>query len=290
MRHPSEHYIKYLFVRHPDWDDATIQKHLQDWGILPPPAFDEGKYLPFLRADMPKPPEDFDLLDLTHRPSIKYLRKLGIYEICRNTPEMEEAWDILANPDLRLVVEQIVLSRLDFKMAAQRLNRKNGWFLSEEGIRTFAHYFWNVKLLTFDDWGRFLYGRAGLYERYMSLLQGEQRVALFHLRIEQQMESKLMIQRSQEIAYFTLEEASLKPGTGPDKVKAISVLAKAVVECHEALSTSDMALKDVLKQFERFRMEHPQHMPPDIKTLAPLGNFSGGGLAEKEKAKEDLKN
>jgi hypothetical protein len=288
MRHPAEFFIKYLLVRHPDWDDALILKHLQDWGMLPPPSFEDGKYLPFLRAELPNPPPDFDPLDLFHRPTTRYLRQVGVYEIFRGTPEMQEAWDILSKPDQRLMVEQLVLSRLDYKTAAQRLNKKNGWFLSEDGIKAFAHYFWNPKLLTFDDWGRFLFGRASLYERYMALLQGDMRVSLFHLRIEQQVESKLMIQRSQEIAYFTLEEVSLKPGTGSDKVKAISVLAKAVVECHEALSTSDMALKDVLKQFERFRMEHPQHMPPDIKTLAPLGNFSGGGLAEKEK--DELKN
>ena len=290
MRHPAENYIKFLLVRHPDWDDAGILKHLQDWGILPPPSFDDGKYLPFLRADLPKPPDDFDPLDLLHRPSSQYLRRLGIYECFRNTAEMQEAWNIMGSPDQRLVVEQMILSRLDLKMAAQRINKKMCWFLSEDGIRTFQHYFWNVKLLTFDDWGRFLYGRAALYERYMSLLQAEPRVSLFHMRIEQQIESKVMIQRSQEIAYFTLEDVNLKPGTGPDKVKAIAVLAKAVVECHEALSTSDMALKDVLKQFERFRMEHPQQMPPDIRTLAPLGNYSGGGLAEKEKGNGELKN
>jgi len=182
----------------------------------------------------------------------------------------------------RLVVDQILLARLDFKMACHRINKKMGWFLSEDALKAYKYYFWNVDLLTFDDWGKFLFGRASLYERHMALLQGNQSLALFHLRLEQAVESKMMIQRSQEIAYFTLEEVSMKPGTAPDKVKAISVLSKAVVECHEALSTSDMALKDVLKQFERFRMEHPQQLPPDIHSLAPIGNYSGGGAAEKE--------
>jgi len=282
MRHPAENYLKYLMIRHPDWDDAAILKNLSDWGILPPPSWNE-KYLIFLKGELPPLPSDFDPLDITHRASMAHLRKLGIYEIFRNTPEMQEAWDILANPDQRLVVEQVVLSRLDPKMAAQRINKKQGWFLSEEGINTFRHYFWNTKLLTFDDWGRYLYGRAALYERHMALLSGDHRIAFHHLRIDQSVESKLMIQRSQEIAYFTLEEVNLKPGTGPDKVKAIAVLAKAVVECHEALSTSDMALKDVLKQFERFRIEHPQQVPPEIRTLAPLGNYTGGAQAEKEK-------
>lgn len=283
MRHPAEHFITYLIVRHPDWDDAAVERHIRNWGILPPCDWDKN-YWSFLRSDMPKPPIDFDPLNLTHRPSVSYLRRLGIYEMFKNTPEMQEAWDILANADQRLVVEQVILSRLDYRTAAYKLNKKMGWFLSAEGIDTFRHYFWNTKLLSFDDWGKFLWSRASLYERHMALLQStDPRLVLFHMRVEQSIESKTMIQRSQEIAYFNLEEVNLKPGTQPDKIKAISVLTKAVVECHEALSTSDMALKDVLRQFERFRMDHPQQVPPDIRHLAPGGNYTGGGASEKDK-------
>ena len=281
MNHPAQFYIKYLIIKNPSWTDADVQKRIQDWGFLPPPSWDD-KYFVFLRNSIPAPPPGFDPLNLTDRSSVIHLRNLGIYEIFRNSPEMQEAWDILANPDQRLVVEQIILSRLDLKQAALRINKRTGWFLSEEGIKLFRHYFWNSKLLTFDEWGKFLYNRSMMYERHMALLHGDPRVALHHLRIDQGLESKMMIQRSQEIAYFTLEEVNLIPGTRPDKVKAIGVLSKAIVECHEALSTSDMALKDVLKQFERFRVEHPAFSPPDIHKIAPIGNYSGGGKAEKK--------
>jgi hypothetical protein len=284
VRHPAQHFIQYLILLHPDWTDAVLEKTLKDWGMLAPCDWDKY-FWTFLRSEIPQPPVDFNPLDRTHRPSVRYLRQLGVYEIFRSTPEMQAAWDILANPEQRLVVEQVIFSRLDLRMACQRINKKQGWFLSEDAVSLFRHYFWNTRLLTFDDWGKFLYGRNAMYERHMALLQGDPRLALFHMRIDQGVESKTMITRSQEIAYFTLEEVSLKPGTAPDKVKAIAVLTKAVVECHEALSTSDMALKDVLKQFERFRMEHPQTPPPNIRDLAPLGNFTGGGLMEKETGK-----
>lgn len=286
MRHPAEFYIKYLCIRHVDWSDAQIQKRVQDWGML---SFDE-KYLPFLKQELPDLPDDFDPLDLTHRPSQMFLRRIGIYDMFRNTQAVQEAWSILARPEQRLAVEQIVLARLDLKTSAQRVNRKHGWFLTVEGIEAYRHYFWNPQLLTYDEWGRFLYGRSALYERQMALLQGDQRIALYHLHIDQAVESKVMIQRAQEIAYFTLEEINQKPGTQADKVKAITLLTKAVVECHEALSTSDMALKDVLKQFERFRIEHPHQAPPDIRSLAPVGNFSGGGQKERDEKNGKLPN
>jgi hypothetical protein len=275
MRHPAEFYVKYLCLRYPTWTEAEVQKQLQNWGFL---SFDDH-YLAFLKQDLPTPPPGFDPLNLTHRPSQMYLRRVGVWEMFRSTPEMQEAWDILSRPEQRLIAEQIILSRLDPKVAAQKVNKKNSWFLTAEGLTTFRHYFWNPKLLTFDEWGRFLYGRSAMYERHMALLQGDPRIALYHLRIEQAIESKSMIQRAQEISYYTLEEVNQKPGTQADKVKAIAILTKAVVECHEALSTSDMALKDVLKQFERFRMEHPHQAPPDIRAL---GNFSGGGQKERE--------
>jgi hypothetical protein len=281
VRHPAEFFIKYLCIRYPQWTDAQIQKKIADWGFL---SVDDH-YLPFMKQSLPDLPPDFDPSNVMHRPSQMYLRTEGVYDMFRNTPVMQEAWDILSRPDQRLIAEQIIISRLDLKIAAQRVNKKHGWFLTAEGLSTFRHYFWNPKLLTFDEWGRFLYGRSALYERHMALLQGDQRIALYHLRLEQAMESKVMIQRAQEIAYYTLEEVNQKPGTQADKVKAIAILTKAVVECHEALSTSDMALKDVLKQFERFRIEHPHQSPPDIHALAPAGNFSGSGQKERDDSK-----
>jgi hypothetical protein len=147
----------------------------------------------------------------------------------------------------------------------------------------FRHYFWNVGALTLDEWGRFLFGRTSMYERYMGLLTAPPKLAFYHLRLDQQIESKKMIQRVQEIAYFAIEEIDQKPGVSIDKVKSINLLGKVVIEAHHALSTSDMALKDTLKQFEQWRMEHPDVLPPSLKQLAPAGNFTGSGLDPKKK-------
>lgn len=274
MRHPAEFYIKHLIVKlgYPV-DNAPILHAIEQAGFLSP----DPNYLGFLRQELEPVPLMFDPANKLHRPSMQYLRQQGIYELFWPTSAVTDAFDILTDPEKRIVVEQVLLARLDLKHSAQRLNKKHGWFLTEESLGAFRQFFWNVKLLTFDEWGRFLFGRSAMYERYMGLLTADPRLALFHLRLEQQVESKNMLQRAQEIAYFTLEEVALKPGTGPDKVKAVGVLTKSIVDCHEALSTSDMALRDVLKQFERFRMEHPLVPPPDIKQLAPKGNFSGSG-------------
>ncbi len=280
MRHPAEHCIKYLFTRDPRTSDERTWHTMQDWGFLQPEDGYFGKVRESLEQDKPR---DLNPANRLHRPSVTYLRKQGIYEAFHPNPAMEEAWEILADPEKRLVVEQVILSRLDPKSAAAKVNKKQGWFLTAEGIQLYRHYFWNVKLLTFDEWGRFLKNRSMMTDRYLSLLQGPQSIAFHHLRLDQVIESKDMLKRAQEIAYCTLEEVALVPGCGTEKVAAIKSLASTVIACHEAQSSSDMALKEVLKQFEKFRMEHPQLPPKDIRQLAPAGNFSGSGVLVQDK-------
>lgn len=276
MKHPAEAFIKYLLIREPGITDAIILKTLADWSILAPIREEREVYIGFLRQDI-DPPEGFNAADRTHRPSMQFLRRQGVYELFFATPAVEEAWDILAHPEKRQVVEQILMARLHLNQAALKVNKTKNWHLSAAGIEKYKQFFWNVDLLSFDEWGKFLYERSSMYDRHIALLRAPPELAYFHLRVEQQLEAKEMIKRGMEIAYYNLEEVNLQPGTKSDKIKAIAMLNKTLVDSHAALSTSDMALKEVLKEFERFRMVHTQVSPPDIRKLAPAGNYSGSG-------------
>jgi hypothetical protein len=281
MRHPAEYYIRSLIIRDPTLTDAQILRELEQRGFLEP----QTTYLGFLRQELAAtpPPQVFDPFNRQHRPSMQYLRDQQVYEMFFPTPGVEEAQNYLSDPNKRMQVEQVILSRVNIKMVLPKVNRKHDWFLTEEGIISYRHFFWNLKLLTFDQWGRYLYERSALYARYMALLQSDTKLALFHLRLDQQIDSKRMIQRAQEIAYFSLEEVNQIPGVSSDKIKAIGILGKAITDCHNALSTSDMALSGVLKEFEKFRMEHPLAPPPNIHTLSPGSNYSGSGINSEEK-------
>ncbi len=278
-KHPAEHFLRYLLARDATITDAEMMKKLSDWAFLQPSSTYWGFMRQRVNAELPT---DFNPANRLHGPSMKFLRKMEIYDLFFPKESMQEAWAILADPQKRMLVEQALMARIDPRIIASKLNKKFSWFLTEDGVDRFRHFFWNVKLLSFDEWGRFLYSRTAMYDRHMALLQGPPSLAFFHLRLEQAIESKKMIQRVQEIAYHNLEEVNTHVGTPPDKIKAIGILGKVVKECHDALSTSDMALKDILSNFERFRMEHPQQNPPSIHELAPGGNFSGSG-AETEK-------
>jgi hypothetical protein len=277
-KHPAENLIRFFMVRDPAVTDGSIQKMLEDWGFLTV----DPTYLPLLRQEIPAPPAGFNPGDKAHRASVTYLRDLKLYEFFHPNDAAEDAWRVLSIPDQRMAAEQILLARLDLAVTAKKINAKRGWDFTEKMLKMYQHFFWNVPSLTFDEWGRYMFNRTSLYEHYMGLLIASPMLAFYHLRLDQTVESKRMIQRTQEIAYFTMEEVAQKPGVHIDKVKSLSMLSKTINECHQSLSTSDMALKDVLRQFEHWRMEHPQITPPALNLLAPAGNHSGSGQDKKE--------
>jgi hypothetical protein len=280
VRHPAEFYCKSIIIRTPQVTDAEMLMALDRLGFLAP----EQGYFGFLRQEIPAPPQGFNPLDRMNRAAMQYLRDQQVYELFHPTPAMNEAWEYLTDHLKRMMVEQGLLARIELKTLAQKLNKKNAWHLTESGLEAYRHFFWNTKLLTFDQWGRYLYERSVFYDRYMALLQAERPLAFFLMRFEQQLESKKVIQRAMEIAAFTLEEVNQVPGVRNDKIKAIGILTKAINDCHQSLSTSDMALSGVLKEFEKFRMKTAGDLPKDIRQLAPAGNFSGSGVdSEQEK-------
>ena len=263
-----------MLIRDRDVTDATLQKALDDRGFLGA----EAATLGFLRQEIPDAPAGFDPNNRLHRPSMRFLREQKVYEMFFQTPAVLEAQDYLTQQNKRMAVEQVILARLDYKVVATKLNKKHNWKLTADGISSYRHYFWNLDLLTFDQWGRYLYERSALYDRYMAMLQSDPRLAFFHLKIDQTVESKTMLKRAQDIAYFALEEVNQVPGVRADKVKSIGTLIRAMTECHNALSTSDMALTGVLKEFEKWRMTNPQTLPLAIQQIAPAGNFTGSGV------------
>jgi hypothetical protein len=162
---------------------------------------------------------------------------------------------------------------------------KHNLHLTADGVEAYGHYFWNVNLLTFDQWSKYLYDRSVLYDDYMTLLRSPPQHLLFKLRIEQHLESKEMVKRAQMIAYNNLEQVNLQPGVTVNKIKSIGILTKSITDCDQALSASDATLGNVLKLFEQFRVHPLQKPAPSIKELSPDNEFSGSGKAERDKVK-----
>jgi hypothetical protein len=79
-----------------------------------------------------------------------------------------------------------------------------------------------------------------------------------------------------ETLYFDFRDWKTQPRS-EERTKALALLAKSATIIDERLSQADTAMRDSLKAFEQFRMQHAQLEVQDVRDLAPDGNFTGSG-------------
>lgn len=287
MRHPSEYFIKYLVtLDHPMADQNTwIASSLSHLGLPQLEPETSESYLSLIREEMEegKPNPLKPDKEQKHRPSLKYLKDKKIYSLYNpDTYSKEATADILGNMQVRPMVETMLLGRVPHKEIARKVNEKFGMFLRAESVAAYEHYYWNVNLLTVDDWVRLFEGskKAGTVE---SIIQGGRGVALFRLGYPVDVDAKDVLQQTLETLYFDLQDWKTQPRS-IEKTKALNMIAKAVTLLDEQLSQAESAIKDSLKAFEKFRIDQLSEKPRSIKQLAPEGNYSGSGKSNKEVA------
>ncbi len=67
----------------------------------------------------------------------------------------------------------------------------------------------------------------------------------------------------------------------------MALAARSMTLIDERMTESNSLLKDSLKNFEKFRMNHAKNQVIDMRELAPDGNFSGSGAKLLEKPEEE---
>lgn len=141
-RAPAENYFRYL-VAHPNcFDNKYIEDiaeelkldYLGDW------------YIQWLR-DRTVPPKPFYPEDDTHKPSYRFMLSEGLTRAFQPDRAYREALRILARPRWRELVESMVLSGAPNEVVAHAVTVRMRGTVTEEGIKAYKHFFWNVDLL-----------------------------------------------------------------------------------------------------------------------------------------------
>lgn len=141
-RSPAENYFRYL-VAHPNcYDNKYIQDisaelkldYLGDW------------YIQWVR-DRVMPPTPFHPEDSTHRASYRFLLREGLMSAFNPTRFYQDALRILAKPRWRELVESMVLSGAPNDVIAHALRVRMHGSVTDESIKTYRYYFWNIELL-----------------------------------------------------------------------------------------------------------------------------------------------
>lgn len=276
-RHPSENYIKYLITSgHPQSDDdAWVTYGLSSLGYPTPDA----EYLWWLRREIDsKRPANFQPQNRYHRESVKFLRSHGIWSIHNPDRTMHRANLIVTNLKARPLIEALLLGRVEPKEVAKKVNARLGEYFTSEEIEAYAHYYWNTGLLRVEDWMQIYSGEQNEAHRkqVLAIVQVGPAMALHKLGFQQAIESKTMLRETMEALYFDMREWRTMP-ISSSKTHALTAIARSMTMVDQALSQQDSALRESLKAFEKFRMQHANLTVPDMKQLAPAGNYTGSG-------------
>ena len=298
LRSPCEYYIRYLI---------TVQQ--AELPEIDPPETEEGEEeqeppSKFVPEDIIRHLEGLQLDGMNHSyirqliesmqpfpdpffpqgsdlKTRKYLREHKIYDMWNPTQAVQEAKLILVDAYLREKLEPLLLSPMTHTNIARRLRKYTSVALTRDGVGAYGHFFWNRKLLSQGEWLRYLDGRPNRNIYSQSLLTSPD-VALQHLPwvvgISGPSQSFNSAEAAARIGQIALKQA-LELEHKPASFETTNSLRNCMVTIEKAdqvMRKSDVALRDVLKQFQKFRMKVDEAKVIDINQLTS-GNYSKSG-------------
>lgn len=282
-RSPAEYFIRYLFSRREGYDADAVSGILDDYEI----AYPDSRYLEKVQAKLKPFPDPFVEVPKKNKTAYlatrQWLKKKGIHDLWYPTEAVQEAYRILGEPRVRAMVEDFLLSPMRVEDMTASLNRHFKISLTPEGVATFGHYFWNKLQLTDDEWMSLLderkpHGAASAIVRaapdvanmvvpWVTGLSGP----------PPNVTSGSVARRVRDVAFMKLLEIE-RHGASEEHAKTMSLYMKTICAAENEMRQSDVALKDVLTAFEKFRLNKDPQQVPSIERVAKL-NFSqsGGG-------------
>lgn len=292
-RSPAEYFIKFL-ISQKEHDSNAILRVLDDLGL-------EGltnRYIDKLRIRMEPWPDPWTP-DNHSKQAREYLKAQGIHDLWFPTDQVKEAYDILNSPQLRADVEQLLLSPLRIEDVVARINRHHGIILTILGVRTFGHYFWNRKLLPMHEWIELMDGRpivnnhAAIMTVSPDMASSLVPWAMGYEGPPANLSTGVVAKRIRDVAFLKILEIERHPATLAHS-KMMKNYSDVVKMAESEMRQSDVALKDVLTAFEKFRLRRDDSDVPSIEEVAgPNYSRSGegtdkpGGLADYDWRTED---
>jgi hypothetical protein len=284
MRSPSEHFIKFL-ISQDKHDTNMILRILEDYGL----DGISSMYVDGLRARMDPIPEP----NLSDRGFKDWLRRHGIRDLWFPNNAVQEAYTILSEANLRSTIQALLLSPLRLEDITKRINKRFEINLSPEGVQAFGHYFWNKKLLSQEEWVGFLDGRTSAYES-ITVMRASPDVATAVVPwvtgvggIPQDLNTGVVARRVRDVAFLKVLEIERQPATLAHS-KMMKNYHDVIRGMEAEMRQSDVALKDVLKAFEKFRLRKDSASVPSIEEVAgPNFSRSGEGTDDVHDLAED---
>ena len=281
-RSPAEYFIRYLFCLR-EHEVETVEAILDDHEI-PYPA---GSYIRKVQDSLKPFPDPFVPVPKkkdkgAHLATRQWLKRKGIHDLWYPTESVQEAYRILGEPRVRAMKEDLLLSPMRVEDVTAQLNKFFKISLTPDGVATFGHYFWNKLMLTDDEWMNLLDERkpqgaaraiikvapdvANMVVPWVTGLSGP----------PPNITSGSVSRRVRDTAFRKLLEIERAPA-GEIDAKTMSLYMKVITAAENEMRQSDVALKDVLTAFEKFRLNKSTDPVPSIEKVARLNYSQSGG-------------
>lgn len=146
LHSPAELYFKYLVVHPACYDNSYIHTTAQGLDL----DYLGDSYVQSLRERM-RPPTPFYPEDTTHEKSQRFLLRERLEKAFLPNSHWRAALRLLSKPVPRELVESLLLARAPVDAILHALNNRCALSVTEETIRLFKAYFWDVDLLSHAD-------------------------------------------------------------------------------------------------------------------------------------------
>lgn len=158
LRHPFRRYIYYLFSRR-GLSTAQIMSTLTDLGVpLPQKNDDAMKFIEAVvraRTQLIFPAGYDPTTDPLNEPTRAFLADLQITSMWKQDEFVKCAYDLLFEPQIRRMIEALLLGPLSPLSIANRVRNRFGFTeatMNVRVIKSYSHYFWDTTALSTPEW------------------------------------------------------------------------------------------------------------------------------------------
>lgn len=265
--HPAFYFIRYLLTTGSKVaeDNQWVQKTLGDLELFPAQATTE--IIDKIRAEL-KPPANYQPASRTHTPSIKYQQELKVRDMHVMSPWCKAACEIRNDSAAREYVESLLLAYTPFPQVARQLNKKCRTRYTVDAISLFFHYFFNVEKVPRTFWVDATRRRVGS-SYFKAALVGKPELVLWKMGEDLLVETREALEEAFTQAYMRLVEMRGMP-TNMATMKMFQMGVDSLVRIFQAMSDSEIRMKDVMKQLEQFQQTKKEIEIPAAQVLGEI--------------------
>ena len=238
---PFENWLRFLLA-HDGATDANVKESIDLFDLWGTPT---DKYMHALRQRTGQPPAHGQR---------RWYRKRKLLNMYRNSLDVQGARSVLGNSRVRFALELLLLARCEYTLIPDYMRDICGYKIKVSTAKAFKHYFWNVDLLSQEQWYHYLRDTEHP-SRYVFIDSHQNGVefALWKTGHREDMNKAEIAKVASHEAIMRFFETSRKPNNR-DTALTASLWAETYVKFTDQLEEQGGGLAEVLDQLKHLAM------------------------------------